>query len=122
MLYNKIDALPVGTEAQFDVGNASMPVSARTGQGLDVLLEAVASRLGVTAPTEVLLPPEAGRTRAWLYRLGAVLSERVQEDGSLALMVQADQDLLSRLSMQPRVLLQGLGRDPRIPVLPGDLP
>lgn len=122
MLYNKIDALPVGTEAQFDVGNASMPVSARTGQGLDVLLEAVASRLGVTAPTEVLLPPEAGRTRAWLYRLGAVLSERVQEDGSLALMVQADQDLLSRLSMQPKVLLQGRGRDPRIPALPGDLP
>ena len=122
MLYNKIDALPVGAEAQFDVGNTSMPVSARTGQGLDALLEAVASRLGVTAPTEVLLPPEAGRTRAWLYRLGAVLSERVQEDGSLALMVQADQDLLSRLSMQPKVLLQGRGRDPRIPALPGDLP
>ena len=122
MLYNKIDALPVGAEAQFDVGNTSMPVSARTGQGLDVLLEAVASRLGVTAPTEVLLPPEAGRTRAWLYRLGAVLSERVQEDGSLALMVQADQDLLSRLSMQPKVLLQGRGRDPRISALPGDLP
>jgi len=122
MLYNKIDALPVGAEAQFDVGNTSMPVSARTGQGLDALLEAVASRLGVTAPTEVLLPPEAGRTRAWLYRLGAVLSERVQEDGSLALMVQADQDLLSRLSMQPKVLLQGRGRDPRISALPGDLP
>jgi len=75
----------------------------------------------VTAPTEVLLPPEAGKTRAWLYGLGAVLSERVQEDGSLTLTVQADQELLAQLSRQPRVFLQGRGGNPRIPALPGDL-
>ncbi len=121
MVYNKIDALPAGVGRNFDGGNMSVPVSARTKEGLDALTEAIGSRLGVTAPTEVLLPPEAGKTRAWLYDLGAVLSERVQEDGSLSLTVQADQALLAQLSRQPRVFLQGRGGNPRIPALPGDL-
>ncbi|NBC22741.1 MAG: hypothetical protein GVY21_04605, partial [Gammaproteobacteria bacterium] len=58
----------------------------------------IGEQLGVGAPTEILLAPEQGRTRAWLYRLGAVLDEQLREDGSLALTVQADAELLARLA------------------------
>ena len=60
----------------------------------------VGACLGVAAPTEVLLDPAEGRTRAWLYRIGAVLSEQTREDGRLALTLRADAALLSRLERQ----------------------
>ena len=97
MVHNKIDTLPPRDEvdaARTDV----VAVSALTGQGLDKLVTAVGARFGVTAPVEVLLAPDEGRTRAWLYRLGAVLDESIREDGSVALTVQADADLLARLA------------------------
>jgi GTPase len=100
MVLNKIDVLDseAGEGALgFANGAAAVPVSAKTGAGLRELIEAIGARLGVTAPTEVLLGPGEGKTRAWLYGLGAVLEEHTREDGSLALMVQADEELLARL-------------------------
>jgi GTPase len=106
MVLNKIDVLePNDDIATLNYGNgygngdgaATVAVSARTGAGLRQLIDAVAVRLGVTAPTEVLLAPSEGKTRAWLYGIGAVLEEHIHEDGSLALTVQADADLLARL-------------------------
>jgi GTPase len=100
MVLNKIDALdPEAGEGALAFANeaAAVPVSAKTGAGLRELIEAIGARLGVTAPTEVLLGPGEGKTRAWLYGLGAVLEEHTREDGSLALMVQADEELLARL-------------------------
>lgn len=105
MVLNKIDALPDGsTAASLGRGLApSVAVSARTGAGLDQLVDAIGARLGVTAPTRILLAPEQGRTRAWLYGIGAVLDEEIREDGSLALTVQADADLLARLARRGAV-------------------
>ncbi len=96
-VYNKIDTLPDGAWRDLPPGNA-VAVSARTGRGLDGLIGAVAERLGVSAPVEVLLTPDEGAVRAWLYAAGAVLGETVREDGSLALTIQADGDLLGRLA------------------------
>lgn len=95
MVRNKIDALP-GESA--GPGPNSVAVSALTGAGLQSLIETIGDRLGVTPATEIVLTPQEGRTRAWLYDIGAVLDEQVREDGSLALTVQADANLLSRLA------------------------
>lgn len=96
MVQNKIDTLP--RELVRDAPPGAVAVSALTGQGLESLVHVVADRLGVTPPVEVLLAPEDGRTRAWLYAKGAVLAEDVRENGSVALTVRADADLLARLS------------------------
>ena len=69
----------------------------------------IAGRLGVRAPAEVLLAPEDGATRAWLYRVGAVIEEKLSEDGRVALTVRADPALMERLGSLPTVLLQGEG-------------
>ncbi len=97
MVLNKVDALNGTPAVQLGNRTNAVAVSALTGEGLDGLVDAIAERLGVTAPTEVLLAPGEGKTRAWLYGIGAVLDERIHEDGSLALTVQADQELLARL-------------------------
>ncbi len=81
-------------------------VSALTGDGLEALREALADALGVRAPLSVLLAPEDGQTRAWLYEAGAVIDEGVSEDGRLQLTVRADEALLERLESLPTVLLQ----------------
>lgn len=97
---NKVDLLPAGAGAALaaDGRGAAVAVSAHTGAGLDRLVACIGEQLGVGAPTEILLGPEQGRTRAWLYQLGAVLDEQLREDGSLALTVQADAELLARLA------------------------
>ena len=66
----------------------------------------IAHHLGVSAPAHILLAPEDGRTRAWLYRLGAVIEEQVAEDGRVALSLHAGPELLGRLEDLPTVLLQ----------------
>lgn len=94
---NKIDTLPSGSAPQPGRSDA-VAVSARTGEGLEALTGVVAERLGVTEPVEVLLAPEEGKIRAWLYTIGAVLGETIREDGSLALTVRGDGELLERLA------------------------
>lgn len=103
LVLNKMDL--VSGEQEPHAANG-VPVSALTGAGLEDLKRAIADALGVSAPTEVLLAPEDGRTRAWLYRLGAVIEEGVAEDGRVALRLRADPSLLARLESLPTVLLQ----------------
>ena len=78
-------------------------VSALTGDGLDTLVEAIGDALGVASPHEVRLDGGDGKTRAWLYRSGAVLSEEVLEDGKLKLVLQADNQLIERLRKEDAV-------------------
>jgi len=135
VVFNKIDSLAAedrarlaqhqvwlpplpGAEDPEPLAVTSLAVSAQTGQGLDALSGAIAASLGVCAPAEVVLPAEDGKTRAWLYRLGAVLAEQVRDDGRLALTVQGDAALLDRLERLPRVLLRADGPLPRISPLP----
>jgi GTP-binding protein HflX len=105
MVFNKIDTLTNGAAVD-QRREDTVAVSARTGEGLDALTDAVAQRLGVTAPVEVLLGPGEGRTRAWLYAIGAVLDEHICEDGELALTVQANAELLGRLSRRDTQVVQ----------------
>jgi GTP-binding protein HflX len=106
MVFNKMD---VCADADPACGTDGVAVSALTGEGLDRLKQQIAAALGVVAPTEALLAPEDGQTRAWLYRVGAVIEEGISEDGRLRLMLRADQEVLDRLARLPTVLLQRTG-------------
>lgn len=99
-VYNKIDLL--GQEAGIGYDELGEPaevwLSARAGQGLDLLLEALAERLGSERVQGVVrLPPEQGRLRARFYALGRVLSEETSEQGETVLAVDLPRRDLNRL-------------------------
>ena len=95
-------------------GPRAMPVSAVTGAGIEALVTMIGDALGVASPHEVVLDSGDGKTRAWLYRSGAVLDEALLEDGSLQLTLQADNQLIDQLKKTPRVLLRPSGGLPKI--------
>ena len=76
-VWNKVDLLPVDADGRATaletisaLGHvtATVPVSAVTGQGLDVLLDTVERVLGAQARTyRVLIPHTAGADVGWLY-------------------------------------------------------
>ena len=94
---NKIDAGGEEPLALPETG-PRLAVSALRGDGLEELRRAIGEAVGVAArPMTVLLDPAAGKIRARLYELGAVLSENSTEDGRLALCVRLDGAEASRL-------------------------
>ena len=120
MVFNKIDLLnadiPVGEDQEpaihgrifnkatpridRDAEGAPIAVwlSAATGEGLDLLRQAISERLaGARVHAELRLPPRAGRLRARLIELGAVKSERYDEHG-WCLDIDAPRDLLLPLA------------------------
>ena len=113
MVFNKIDALPPAQRLDHGA-EQGVSVSALTGEGIDDLRSTIATRLGVNAPTAVMIPVADGQTRAWLYRLGAVIDERLCDDGQLALTLRADDNLLARLQAMPKVLLQAAQSVPKL--------
>jgi GTP-binding protein HflX len=73
-------------------------LSAAIGEGLDLLRQAISERLaGARVHAELRLPPRAGRLRARLIELGAVKSERYDEDG-WCLDIDAPRELLLPLA------------------------
>ena len=96
-VYNKIDKLdrkPKITNNREGEGRAVW-ISAITGEGLDLLKDAIARRLRKrTVHRFIHLEPAQGRQRAKLFELGAVLNEKVLEDGSWSLELKmAEKDL-----------------------------
>ncbi len=107
-IYNKIDVICEGPRIDRNADGVPERVwlSAQTGAGMELLGDALAQRLGVTAPQRVWLDASAGRTRSWLYGLGAVLSECTGEDGASELTVKLNGRRLAQLERKPGVLLQ----------------
>jgi len=99
-VYNKIDLLEQVPRIDRDAQGKPERVwlSAATGAGTDLLLEAVAELVGNDMVEQQLeLSPGQGRLRAALYRLGAVEEETHGDDGSAHLSVRlprADWDRL----------------------------
>ncbi len=121
-VYNKIDVANETPRVERN-GNGEISavwVSARTGAGLDVLLDAIVERLGADSPPMcVKLSASDGKTRSWLYRLGAVLDEKTSDDGCTELTVRLDPESRARLAAQPGVLLPGSRGVHRISPSPG---
>ncbi|GAB4353710.1 MAG: GTPase HflX [Gammaproteobacteria bacterium] len=85
-IFNKIDLIP-GREPRIDRDEEGRAVrvwvSARTGAGIDLLLKAIAERLGENQVRRVLrLPPSASRLRSRLFDLATVVDEAVDEQGT----------------------------------------
>jgi GTP-binding protein HflX len=100
MVFNKIDLLDAAPRIDRDAEGAPSAawLSAASGEGLDLLRLAIGERLaGARVHAELRLPPRAGRLRARLIELGAVKSERYDEDG-WCLDIDAPRDLLLPLA------------------------
>jgi len=85
-VWNKIDRLPPEAHEAITARAARSPdifaISAVTGEGLDLLLEAIAEKLqGVRYEAVLLLPFSEGRKRAWLFQQDLVTEERQTEEG-----------------------------------------
>ncbi|MEH6518658.1 MAG: ribosome rescue GTPase HflX [Halioglobus sp.] len=90
-VYNKIDLLE--QEPRIDRDESGRPervwLSAVTGEGRELLLQAIAELVGQDMVSEqVTLNPDQGKLRAALYQLGAVETEQYGEDGLAHLSVR----------------------------------
>jgi len=106
-VYNKLDLLEQAPriERNADGKPERVWLSAQTGEGCDLLLEAVAELVGQDMVTEELqLDPDQGRLRAELYQLGAVETEDYGDDGVAHLSVRlprADWNRLMKKGPEP---------------------
>lgn len=87
LVFNKIDQLDPAIPAKIDRDESGAParvwVSAKQGDGIDLLLEAVASFFkGVFFTVALTLKVDAGKKRAELYSLGTILEEGFDEEGN----------------------------------------
>lgn len=103
VVLNKADLL--SPEDQRSLAGFGCLISAQLHEGLDGLVKQMGDVLGVVAPHRVILPAADGRNRAWLYQSGAVLAEKLREDGSVQLTVQADQQLLGQIRQRSGLFL-----------------
>ena len=91
LVFNKLDLLeqpPQIVRNESGVATA-VYVSAVTGEGLDLLFEAIRERLSVPLfDEEITLDPQRAKLRAALYEIGAVCKEQWEPDGSSRLHVR----------------------------------
>jgi GTP-binding protein HflX len=103
-VFNKIDR--TGQSAEIHGADSeqatAVALSARTGEGLDLLREVIARELtSDRIQLWIELASEDARLRAQLFELGVVNEERIAEDGSWKLHVDVPRDTAVRLASQP---------------------
>ena len=101
LVYNKIDLL-AEREPVLERDQSGKPVriwlSARTGAGMPLLLQAISELLGQdVVERQIELRPDQGRLRARLYARGAVHGEEVNSDGLVSLAIRLPRNDLDRL-------------------------
>jgi GTP-binding protein HflX len=100
-IYNKIDLDPQlrpGLERGPEGQVRRVLMSAHSGEGVSMLLQALSEHCAPkTVHRQLCLPPSAGRLRARLYELGAVLAEQQEADGAWVLEVEIPRQSLERL-------------------------
>jgi GTP-binding protein HflX len=95
-VWNKIDRLDAaGRERLANLaeraGRPAVPVSALTGEGLDLLLRDIEARVAATRIVlDLVLDGADGAGISWLHRNTEVLAKAVRDDGSVAMTVRAD--------------------------------
>ena len=99
-VYNKIDR--TGEPPRSEVGEGGLIdrvwLSAHSGAGVDLLLQALHQRLGADLCRCVLrIPPRAGRARARLFEAGAVIGQKTLDDGVLEVEVSLRRQDLERI-------------------------
>jgi GTP-binding protein HflX len=82
LCFNKRDRAPKAADRLVDRNPGSVAISARTGDGVDVLLRTIGDRLRALADVvELLIPYERGDLLAAVHREGEVTSESHEEGG-----------------------------------------
>ncbi len=120
-VYNKVDNLDQAPRIERDEHGQPWRVwiSAQTGDGFDLLFEAIAERLAAGwVDCWVRLPASAGRLRARLHEAGEVLEEQTDTDGSMLLRINVNRVHFERLLRE-----QGLKEEELIipaPAVAGD--
>lgn len=103
-VYNKVDLLPdqgPRIETDRDGRVTRVWVSAVTGEGLDLLIQAIGTYFNPLVEVFLLrLPPSAGRLRAKLYDTGKVLKETVMENNELMVEVEMSPDQFNLIRQQ----------------------
>lgn len=87
-VFNKVDRVDRGAGVERDGAGriARVWLSAHTGEGIELLSQALAEHLGRDRVAVTLsLPPTAGRLRGHLYRRCEVVRESVTDDGNCVL-------------------------------------
>ena len=106
-VYNKLDLLEQSPRIDRNADGVPVRVwvSAVTGAGIDLLLQAISELVGRDMVNETLdISPSDGGLRAALYRLGAVESEDYGDDGVAPLSVRlpgADWNRLMKKGPEP---------------------
>ncbi len=113
LVYNKIDLLP-DREPVLERDQGGKPVriwlSARTGAGMPLLLQAISELLGQdVVERRIELRPDQGRLRARLYARGAVHHEDVNTDGMVSLAIRLPRSDLDRLLEDEGLAPQAVG-------------
>lgn len=109
MVYNKIDLVGQPTRIEYnDQGVAvAVYISARDGNGISLLFEAIVSLLSDSfLRLQLALPPEASAWRARLHEMGAVQGESFDEAGVCQLKLALAKPQWTRLLKQSDGLLQ----------------
>ena len=91
VVFNKLDLLEQPPRILRNESGTPTAVylSAATGEGVELLFDAIRERLSVTLfDEEITLDPQRARLRAALYEMGAVCTEEWQPDGSSRLHVR----------------------------------
>ena len=104
LICNKIDQLK-NSAARIDTDDQGMPIrvwlSAQTGDGIDLLQQALVQRLRPQMVNVSLrIPPSMGKLRGKLYAMKSVTAEQTCDDGKLALQVRMSAVDWQRLSKQ----------------------
>ena len=111
-VYNKIDKLDRRSRVTSNRSGEGRAVwlSAATGEGIPMLLEAISNRLcRKTLHRVIHLQPSQGRQRAMLFELGAVLNEETGEDGSWTLELKMSERDLKRFMKRENLAPELLG-------------
>lgn len=103
-IMNKIDALD-DVVPHIDVDDQGKPirvwVSAQTGEGVDLLFDALTAHLsGQIRALQLAIPPAQGRLRAAFYELNCIENESYDENGDCLLDIRINNVDLSRLRKQ----------------------
>jgi len=114
-VFNKIDL--AGEAPRITRGPDGRPrrvwVSAETGAGLDLLLDAVRELVsGPSAAGKLRLGPDEGRLRARLFEAGAVVSESQTDDGGWLLEINLSERQFARMCREAGIAVDRLEAAP----------
>jgi GTP-binding protein HflX len=112
-VYNKADLLNEAPRVELDEdgGVRRVWLSAQTGDGMDLLIEAIGQFLGPElVHRHIILKPEEGRARARFFAAGAVLAEKTLPGGAIDLEVSMPRQAFESLCRSESIAVESLDK------------